>query len=374
MHNLIVRLQAAAAALVLSMSLGGCAQNHFSAAKLPAEMLAPPIENMEAIDLSGLSHYATNSELIDRGDVLEVTVVTNYSTLATTTTPVRVTDDGTVDVPLIGPVPVAGLESEAAEQAIAAAAISRGIFQKPHITVTMKRQRSNRVTVIGGVKQPGVYSLARGSSSLLASLVAAGGLAEDAGPDVEIRHALPAVPAPRPGAAPPMPEPPGPEMTPSLATPPAGPPPAASPASPLVHVNLAKAATEGDSRYPVQDGDVVIVGKRAPKPIYVLGLVHKPGEYRLPNNQNMQVLDALALAGERTLQVADKVLVIRRVPGRPEPVVIEVSVREAKQNGNANLRLAAGDIVSVEETPATIVVRTFTDIVRFTVGGMVPMF
>ena len=78
--------------------------------------------------MSRLSHYATNSELIERGDVLEVTIVTNYSTLANTTTPVRVADDGTADVPLIGPVAVAGLELEAAEQAI-----SRGRDRARHL-------------------------------------------------------------------------------------------------------------------------------------------------------------------------------------------------------------------------------------------------
>jgi polysaccharide biosynthesis/export protein len=368
MRGVITPFQGLGRLLVVFVLLGGgCAQNRFKAAGLPAELAAPTVENIEAIDLSRLSHYAANNELIDRGDVLEVSIVTNYSTLAATTSPVRVAEDGSADIPLIGAVAVAGLEAEAAEQAIAAAAIARGIFQKPHITVTMKRQRSNRVTIIGAVKQPGVFLLPRGSSSLLAALVAAGGLAEDAGGEVEIRRTL--TPAAGPAAGnPPL------AQRGSASTAVQSSSSAPAPADPVTHLNLAKAATEGDARYPVNDGDVVVVNKRAPKPFYVIGLVRKPGEYRMPPNQNIQLLDALALAGERTMQVADTILVIRRIPDRAEPVLIEVSVREAKNNGAANLRLAPGDVVSVEETPATIVVRTFTDIVRFTVGGAMSIF
>lgn len=346
------RLRLAVGLIVLAIlavaSVVGCTQGQVTAAKLPPEFMAPVNENMEAIDLSRLSHYATNSELIDRGDVLDVSIVTNYSTLATTTTPVRVADNGTADIPVIGPVSLVGLEVEGAEQAISAAAVSRGIFQKPHVTVTMRRQRTNRITVIGAVKTPGVYTLPRGSSSLLAALVAAGGLTDDGGPNVEIRQSGPAPGGPRP---------PGPQ-----------------PAPLAIQVDLSKAASEGDRHYPVNDGDVVVVSRRAPKGIYVMGLVAKPGEYRLPPNQNLQVLDALALAGDRTSSLADSVVVIRHLPGREEPVLIGVSVREAKNHGSANLRLAPGDVVSVEDTPLTLVFRTFTEIVRFSVGGAVSVF
>ena len=105
------------------------------------------------------------------------------------------------------------------------------------------------------------------------------------------------------------------------------------------------------------DGDVVVVRRRAVKPIYVMGLVQHPGEVKLPPNQNLQVLDALAMAGDRTTPLADKVLVIRRVPGRKEPAVIEMSVSDAKNNGKVNLRLAPGDTVSVEDTPLTFMAR-----------------
>ena len=142
----------------------------------------------------------------------------------------------------------------------------------------------------------------------------------------------------------------------------------------ITRVNLTRAAAEGNGGGRLEDGDVVVVTKRVPKPIYVIGLVRKPNEYELPPSQDTRLLDALAMAGERTMQVADKVLVIRQVPGQQEPIIIEVSVREAKTNGAANLVLAPGDTVSVEETPVTLVVKTVTDVVRITAGGAIGLF
>jgi hypothetical protein len=66
--------------------------------------------------------------------------------------------------------------------------------------------------------------------------------------------------------------------------------------------------------------------------------------------------------------VADKVYVIRRVADREEPLVIRASLSEAKRNGLENLRLAAGDTVSVEQTPATALVDTFEKFFRFSYG------
>jgi len=345
----------------------GCASRIYQATELPAEFLAPPTQNVQEIDLSRLPNYAVNSQRIDCGDVLEVSIVTNFASLNTTTTPVRVGENGVANIPLIGPVELAHLELEGAEQAIAAAAIARGVFQRPYITVTMKRQRTNKVTVVGAVNEPNEYELPRSSSSLFAALVAAGGLSEDAGADVEIRR-------PVRGGAPGSFEPPGQMLADgSIGYRSAEPHPPYG--GQVRRVNLAQAISGGgDGGGYLGDGDVVNVTKRAPKPIYVIGLVREPGEVEMPANQDMYMLDALAKAGDRNMQVADKVYVIRRVPGRVEPVVIQSSVRQAKVNSAANVRLAPGDIVSVEETPTTVVLDAVRSFIRFGFSGAIPMF
>lgn len=400
--------------------LAGCSSHRtYRAAKLPAALAAPAATNTQTIDLSRLASFTASSAMVAPGDVLEVTLVSGYEDRLTTT-PVRVGDDGLADVPLVGRVPLAGLELPAAEQAIRAAAIERGLYRNPHVTVTMKQQRMNLVTVVGAVGEPGVYELPRGKSSLLAALVSAGGLSEDAGPDVEIRHPVRQRPGPAgPAARGPtvheashVAETPGPNPAES-GTPPGGPHHAAGPhdavgpheatdphapgqlhdaghpahvasatgiphasygAEPVSYrVNLVTAAATGNGGHYLDDGAVVMVHKRAPQPIHVMGRVARPGQFELPQGQDLRLLDALALAGGTSVPWADKVIVIRQQPSEKKPVVIAGSIREAKFKAESNVRLAPGDIVSVEDSAATAL-HDVLNFVRPAVGASFPLF
>nr|NIP86808.1 hypothetical protein [Planctomycetales bacterium] len=165
----------------------GCARKALTPGNLPLEFDVPPVADTSTIDLTKLSGYTVSSELIEAGDVLKVSVVSGYADRGAVTTPVRVSDNGTANIPLVGPVALAGLELEGAEQAIRGAAIGRGIYTNPHVIVVMEQKRVNKVTVIGAVNKPGVYELPRTSSDMLAALVAAGGLSDEAGTEVELR-------------------------------------------------------------------------------------------------------------------------------------------------------------------------------------------
>ena len=366
----------------------GCSGKRYTYRTLPKEYLAAPAENIEEIGLTKLHVPPVNSQLIDIGDVLEVTITTNsggmYSggsggsaNLPLRTTPVRVFEDGTAHIPTIGRVHLAGFEVNQAEQVIAAAGRERQVYVNPYVMVKRDKPYTNRIWVIGAVEDPGVQEVTRSESSLLGVLVAAGDLTDDAGPEVIIRRAaLPGSP-PNPLQLPPLPPPDqrmaagaGVEQTAHQ-----------QPLQPtidngveIIRVNLMDAAATGNSGGPLRDGDVVIVPKRAPKQIYVLGLVRNPKEYELPTNEDVRLLAALAMAGGRTMQAADKVRLIRQVSGQQEPVVTRLSVREAKANGEANMLLAPGDVVSVEETPITMVVKTVTDVIRIGIGGSVGFF
>ena len=372
----------AACLFLMAVSITGCTGlDHYRAGCLPPRYMAPPVENVKRIDLSGLSNFSVSNEQIGRGDVLEVTVLTDYARLPTTTMPVRVGDDGIAQIPQIGALGLAGLELDEAELAISAAAVERNVFRNPHVTVTMRRQRTNRITVIGAVEECGVVRLPRNSSSLLAALVAAGGLSDEAGPNVRIRRAR--LPLDRVPDYTPRPD----DDAPRIAGMPArlasydaaedglrldG--QASSDPPEIINVNLAEAAEQGHDGRLLGDGDVVMVDRHVPKPIHVIGLVKKPDKYELPVNQELRVLDALAMAGDRTMQAADKVLIIRQIEGRREPIKIDVSIKEAKENGASNVRLAPGDIVSVEETPTTVVLGTMQRVVRVALGGTVGLF
>jgi polysaccharide export outer membrane protein len=102
--------------------------------------------------------------------------------------------------------------------------------------------------------------------------------------------------------------------------------------------------------------------------IHVSGLVKNPGKYELPITEDIHLLDAIALAGGYSSLVADKVLIIRRVPGQELPITIQASLRGSKRNGRENLLVAPGDSISLEQTPTTVVVDTFARIIHFSVG------
>jgi len=345
--------------------LPGCQSTVYKAASLPAEFRVAPVKNVNMVNLTRLSSTFTNDSQIALGDVLELTIVSGYETDRANNLLLRVAENGTINVPLIGLVPVAGLEPVGAEQNVATFAVQRGVYQRPYVTVMIKEQQLNKVTVIGAVKMQGTHELPRGSSDLLGALAAAGGLSEDAGEIVEILrkpHLSPATSAPRLGN--------NQQGRATLAgyTSPVSSQPVST------RVNLADAVTGKAGDFRLGSGDVVMVLPREPRQIHVLGLVRRPGQFDIPANKDVHVLDALAWAGGRTMQVANEVRVIRRLPSQQEPIVINVSVSEAKANGDANLRLAPGDLVSVEETALTATLGAMKSFIRFGMSSTIPLF
>ena len=359
------------ASVVLGVS--GCAHRRiYRATELPTRFTPPPPQDVNASLVSGrlTPPYSASSELITPGDLLDVTIDDGFGEQPAKTSSVWVAEDGAARIPLIGTVALAGLTLQEAGRAIGWEGVRNGFYRDPYpyVTVEMKQQRMNRVTVIGAVEEPGEKELPRSSSCLLAALVAAGNLTENAGPEVEIRR-----PGRRNGA---------PNLLPPHSPRTAGGPQAelisygeAGPLAPkTIRVNLVSARQADRESYYLEDGDVVVVQEREPRSIYVMGLVQKPDEYELPADRELRLLKALALAGGRKSQLADKVRIVRHPPGEEEPIEIRVSVWEAKRNGAANVKLAAGDVVSVEETPATFAMEVLRSFVRVGLSSSIPLF
>lgn len=344
----------------------------YSYREVPAALAATRQANPQTVDLSRLARAAVKSDVLDRGDVVEVAISAGLSEKDTVKFPVRINDSGYGQLPVIGQVYLAGLEPEAAEANIVSACVQRDLYLNPHVTVTMKNQRVNRVTVVGAVKEAGVYELPRGQSDLLAALTAAGGLAEDAGTTVEIR-----TPDRNPGAGPPVPV--AASATGDVqATGHSGAPLPLTPAGAggtltSVRVDLISATRAGDGGQYIGDGAVVMVEKRDPEPVHVIGLVKRPNRYEFPVAEDLRLLDALALAGGTDSIVADKIFIVRRKPASTDTAVIQASIRAAKRNPQANVMLSPGDVVSVESTPATVFMSAL-GLLRMSLGASVPLF
>jgi polysaccharide biosynthesis/export protein len=86
---------------------------------------------------------------------------------------VRVNAAGAISLPLIGQVPVGGLNSQEVEERIAAR-YSEKYLQNPQVSVFIKEFTSERITIEGAVARPGIFPLT-GQITLLRALAIAGG-------------------------------------------------------------------------------------------------------------------------------------------------------------------------------------------------------
>jgi polysaccharide export outer membrane protein len=357
--------------LMLTLDLcSGCASYNYQAASLPSQYLARPLPDVAALDLSLLAAPAYSNQQIFPGDTLSMTVVTGADAGKPEEWPVRVLDDGSVEIPMVGRMSVAGHDLQSAQQLIRDASIDRGVFRSPSVSLAIADRRTSRVSVVGAVNTPGDYELPAAQADLLSAILAAGGPAEDADTIIEVRHSV--------SASQPVAPPPGDGSYFAQASHPNA-QQAASGAVPqqgyVTRVDLV-AATKSARPTPItlKDGDVVTVRRRAPKFFHVIGLVNRADRFEIKPNESARVLDAVALAGGLSLSVADRVLIVRQVEGIQEPITIHVSLREAKRQPEANLLLADGDVVSVEETPTTFVLGTLMNTVRLGVNGSVATF
>lgn len=344
-------------ALLLAVLGTGCVAvpNSYLAAELPQEFEAPPNVNTKTIDFSKLSGSPVNTDEIGTGDQLEVSISAGMSGMTPLVFPVRVASNGLANVDSLGPIRLAGLELDEAEQVIRQQGMRMQLYVNPRVTVAMKRKKVHQIMVVGAVKDPGQKTIPASQANLLNAIFAAGGLTDDAGSNVEITNLVPQLPMPEAIAAGDQ----GRITQTGYST----------DLTRSARIDLVKATQEGTHAYYIGDGGVVHVEKRDPKAIHVAGLVRKPGRIDFPVNQDLHLFEALALAGYTTTQIADKVYVFRQMPGQ-ERVRIQCSLAKAKRNPIDDIRLAAGDVVQVEHTPATVLLEAL-QIIRFAVTSSV---
>jgi polysaccharide biosynthesis/export protein len=94
-------------------------------------------------------------------------------------TNVYVGDDGTVSVPLVGNVQVAGISPVEAANKVAKALKDGGYFIDPHVTILVTQPRSQLVSVLGEVQTAGRYPI-NPRTTILDLLAQAGGVKETA--------------------------------------------------------------------------------------------------------------------------------------------------------------------------------------------------
>lgn len=341
MHS--VRIPAILCLCITITSLAsGCQHAFINASELSRQHMAMRPVAVHRLDLTRISRSKVGDATVAPGDHLKVSIATG---LELNGQPkewvVQVSEEGTADVPLIGPVKLAGHELGAAKNIISQASITREIYTHPNVAVDFKKRNEISVTVMGAVAKPGEYKLSTSNKHLVAAIVASGGLSEKSDRFVEIRH---------------------PESQFNTVS-------QTEAKNPFMTIDLVKASQTGAGDFELKDGSVVFVHEKEPEWLFVQGLVKKPGEFELPPGRETRLLDALSMAGGRTLEIADKVNVIRQLPNNKGQIVIRCSVRNAKGDSTENVLLTHNDVVSVEETPMTATAETFKNIIRVSLGA-----
>ncbi len=221
--------------------------------------------------LPGLGQDARESLLLGPGDLVSVHVFREPDLDAK----VRVKDAGTIALPLIGAIPVAGLSTAAASDAIAESYRAKHLLNQPQVSVFVEESTAQQVEVLGEVARPGPVAMTS-KRNLLDVLAAAGGLIRTADRHVTIRR------------------PSGPTVT--------------------VLVPNDADAEVGLGEVDVAPGETVLVPRAGI--VYVLGDVGRPGGYLMQDDSRISLLQALALAAGTTKTAAENdARLLRKVNG-----------------------------------------------------------
>lgn len=219
--------------------------------------------------ISGLACAQSMQEVLGAGDTVRITAF-RYPELTTVT---RLSEEGKVNVPLIGQVTLQGMTPDQAGRHIADRMKAGKFLLNPQIDVAVVEARSRQVSVLGFVKNPGRYML-QGTAAKVTDVIAmAGGLVPDASDTVIVQRNR-------------------------------------GEKSESMRIDLASILQGGDAskNIEVSSGDSVFVSK-APV-VYVYGEVTKGGSYRL--EPGMTVMQAISLAGGVTPRGSERRTKLRR--------------------------------------------------------------
>ena len=190
---------------------------------------------------------------------------------------VRVSSEGTVTLPMINEVKVAGMDELAAAHAIEAALVAKGMLLHPEVSVLVISYAGQDVSVLGEVTRPGVYPYTM-HHRLLDLISAASGTTLNAGRLVNIYH----------------------RDDPKTSHP--------------VVLDPSGADPSGDHNPELSPGDTVQVSRAGL--VYVVGDVVRPGGFAVDPTQGLTIVQALALAwGPSENALTRKAVLIREQNG-----------------------------------------------------------
>jgi polysaccharide export outer membrane protein len=249
---------------------------------------------------------AVNDYRIGTKDLLEIRVFE----LPELNQTVRVAEDGSVSLSLIGKVDVAGLTAQELEKRLASI-LDQKYTKASHVTVFIKEYQ--KVAVFGAVGKPGNYELV-GPTTLLQVLSQAGGLTPEAVGEISVFR------QDKDGK------------------------------KTKISINLQDLIVKGDQSLNIdlQPNDVVNVPVDRIVTVYVYGEVKTPGAIQFKQSQKITLLQAIAQAGGPTEWAARSRVMIKRKPkGGGREMRIPANLKDIIAGKIADIILEEGDVIIV---------------------------
>jgi len=225
----------------------------------------------------------------------------------------RVSEGGTIDLPLLGDFSVLGL-TEAEATLRLKAALEASYLQRASVNVQVKEFRSRPISVIGAVASPG-YLAFSGRVSLLEAIMAAGGLTGSHG---DVAYVLRR---------------------------------ADNGLSDQLEIDLDDLLVRAERRanIPIFANDVVHIPAAAEVTVFLLGEFQQPGSVVFKTTERITLLSAIAKAGGLTDRASQKVLIKReRRDGTTQE--IQVSYKSLISGKQADVELEDGDLIVIKES------------------------
>jgi polysaccharide biosynthesis/export protein len=297
----------------------------------------PQQANAKITDLATLARTQPREVAVGTGDVLHVDVFD----VPELSRDIRVSETGDISYPLLpGRIHASGLTPYQLEQKLGELLIENGLVTHPQVSVFVKEQNSQPVSIVGAVFKPGVFQIIR-PTTVLELLANAGGITDDAGNYVIItRSSAPA--EARDEAAVATAEPPPVTPADELALP-----------SQIITIRLQDLLESGNPVYnvAVHGGDVVSVPRGGI--VYVTGAgVAQPGGYVLQSHgEQITVMKAVALAhGLTTFSRSNDAVIMRSNSVTGVRDIIPVHIKEIEKHKADDVAMKSNDVLYIPDS------------------------
>ena len=247
--------------------------------------------------------------IVGARDLLEIKVFESPELNQT----VRVSEDGSITIPLLGKVMVGGITKDAVEKKIAAL-LDEKYVKNAKVSVFIKEFQSNTISIIGAVNNPGMYELI-GKRTLLQMISQAGGFSENVGDSLFILRLWDT------------------GETASLS------------------INLEDLMEKGNQNLniPLRPNDVINVPEDKFIKIFVFGSVKRAGALTVRESEKITLLQAIAQAGGLDEWASNKVL-IKRKNENGKDTEIKAKLKNIINGTKPDIELKKGDLVYVHQT------------------------